>query len=119
MIRTLNPNNGEEMVPIVKNHCYVFVTDYRAKFFLKEIKVAPAQHTWEWISLDSNHIVDLSGIGNRYCSFDNAINKKVNDPYCTVYEFPTEEDMISCWNSNDIEYVDNIKTVYKSVKGEE
>ena len=118
MRKILHPNNGAEIIHIIKDHYYVFITDYGAKFFLKEIKVDLAQHTWEWISLVPSNIVDLSGIGSKYCSFNNAINKKVNDPYCTVYEFPTEEDMIESWNSNRIEYIDNIKTIYKLENGE-
>ena len=117
MNRILKPNNGEEIVSIAKGNSYAFVTDYGAKFFLKEIKVSLGQHTWEWVSLTPSNVVDLSEIGSRYCSFDNAINKKVNDPYCTVYLFETEGEMAAAWNGETIKYEDSIKTVYKSEKG--
>ena len=111
-MRILKPNVGDKFVPIAKQHSYVRATDTKQKLFLKEIKIGPAQHTWEWISLRTDRQVDLSGINDRYCSFDNAINRAVNDMYCTVYEFDSTDEVISEWDN--IKYIDSITTIYKS-----
>lgn len=111
-MRILEPNNGNKFVPIAKHHSYVRATDTKQKLFLKEIKVGPAQYTWEWVSLRSDRFVDLEGINDKYCSFDYAINKAVNDSYSTTYEFDNHEEMISEWD--EIKYIDSITTVYKS-----
>jgi len=111
-MKILEPNSGKEFAPIAKQHVYVCATDTKRKMFLKEIKVGPAQHSWEWVVFRTDICIDLSGIDNRYCSFDNAINRAVNDVYCTVYEFDSFEEMISNWDN--IKYVDGITTVYKS-----
>lgn len=110
-MKILEPNTGQEFAPIMKQHAYAFIGDTKQKFFLKEINIALGQHTWEWISLRSDRFIDIRAIGDRYCTFDNAINRAVNDPYCTVYEFDSSEEMIKNWN--DIKYIDNIKTIYK------
>ena len=114
-MRILNPNTGQEFIPINKHHSYVSAMDTRWKLFLKEVKIGPGQHTWEWISLRTDRCVDLSGINDKYCSFDNAINRAVNNPYITVYEFSDHEEMIKEWDN--IKYVDSITTIYKSEEG--
>jgi hypothetical protein len=111
-MKILEPNVGETHVLIAEQHTYICATDTKQKLFLKEIKVGPGQHTWEWISLRTDRFVDISGIEDRYCSFDNAINRAVNDLYRTVYEFESPEEMIAHWD--DIKYVDKITTVYTS-----
>ena len=111
-MRILEPNNGREIVPISVHHIYIQATDTHRKLLLKEIKIGPAQHSWEWIDFRTNRLVDLSGIGDRYCSFDNAINRSVNDLYCTVYEFENFEEAVKNWGN--IKYTDNITTVYSS-----
>ena len=111
-MRILKPNNGKEFVPIAKQHVYVRATDTKQIMFLKEIKIGPAQHTWEWIVFKTDRLVDLSGIADRYCSFDNAINRAVNDMYSTVYEFESFEELVDSWVN--IKYIDGITTVYKS-----
>ncbi len=111
-MKILNPNTGEEIVPILKNHIYVSITDYGLKSWLKEIKINPGQHTWYWVEFIVSGIIDVSNIGSHYCSFDNAINRAINDSYCTIYEFNNYEEMIMSWN--DIKYIDQIATIYKS-----
>ena len=111
-MKILNPNTGKEYVPILKSHLYVSITDFGLNRFLKEIKINPGQHTWEWISFRTDHFIDISGISDSYCSFDNAINKAVNDSYCTIYEFDDNKEMIKHWD--DIKYIDSITTIYKS-----
>lgn len=113
-MKILNSNTGEDFVPVLQDHIFVYITDYRVTALLVEVIVAPGQHHWDWIVITtvSNISIDVSSLGDRFSSFDNALNKAVNDPYCTVYEFETFYDFAKEWES--IEYVDNIKTVYKS-----
>ena len=92
-MRILEPNNGKEFSLIELHHVYIRATDTGRIMFLKEIKIGPAQCTWEWIDSRSDRLVDLSDIKDRYCSFDNAINRAVNNMYSTVYEFGSFEEV--------------------------
>jgi hypothetical protein len=107
----LKPNVGKDLVAIPVSNVYIKVADYGAKFLLKSIKIALGQHTWEWIPLKEGSEVDISGIGDRYCSFDKAINIEINDPYHTVYMFDTFEQAIRNWS--DIVYQNSITTKYQ------
>lgn len=111
-MKILNPNIGEEIVQIPKYFIYVYATDYGYKYLLKEIKVNLAQHTWYWILMKEEVEIDLEGIGDKYCSFENAINKAINDAYSTVYQFENYDDMMRNWK--EIKYINNIKTSYVS-----
>lgn len=111
-MKILKPNIEEKFVPILKQHLYIKITDFGSISFLKEVKIMPAQHTWEWLNFRTDKLLDLSEIDNKYCTFDHAINRSVNDPYCTVYEFEDWHDAID--NFYYIKYVDDIKTIYKS-----
>jgi len=112
-MKILKPNTGNETESILKSNVFIMVADYKLKKILKEIKISPGQHSWEWIIFEGGGIIDISEItvSGRYCSFDNAINKAVNDPYCSVYQFDSYEQMIKNWGL--IIYIDNIKTKYK------
>ncbi len=110
-MRILNPNTGKETENIFKNNIYVLITDYKLKKLLVEIKINPGQHHWYFMILEKNKYIDISGINERYCSFDNAINMAVNDSYCTLYEFNSYDEMIENWAK--IKHVDNIKTKYE------
>jgi len=110
-MKILKPNTEDELVCILKQHLYVKVTDFDQKCFLKEIIVGSAQHSWEWVDVKTSRPIDISGIDNKYCTFEHAINRAVNDPYCTVYEFENFDKLAEGWLA--IKYVDNIKTVYK------
>jgi len=110
MQRILYPNNGEDIVLVDTNHIFVSVTDYGLKTILKEIVISPGQHHWEWIALGRDRPINISGIGNKYSSFNHALNRAINDPYSTVYEILGLEEII--WDH--IEFVDSIKTVYKA-----
>lgn len=110
MRRALHPNNGEDIVLVDTNHIFVSITDYGLKTILKEVIVSPGQHHWEWIAFSRDRPINISKIGNNYSSFNNALNRAINDPYRTVYEFVGIEDII--WDH--IEFIDNIKTVYKA-----
>ena len=59
-----------------------------------------------------NEPIDISNIGIRYSTFNNALNRAVNDAYSTVYEFDSLQEMFANWG--DIKYIDKIKNVYKS-----
>jgi hypothetical protein len=111
MKRFLSPDNPEETVPVIKNHIFVYVTDYGAMFILKEIIISPGQHHWEWMPLSPEKPVDISGIGNRFSTFDNALNRAVNDAYCTVYEIDSLKSFGR--DIDDMKYIDTIKTIYK------
>lgn len=113
-MKILKPNIKEHIVPISKNSVYVYVMDYGAKFFLKEIKVSPGQHTWYWIPLKVDKFIDISNTDGHICTFDSAINKVVNDAYRTVYSFDNFDEMVRMWDN--IKYIDNIVTVYKDVE---
>jgi len=111
-MRILKPNIGKEIVPILKSDIYVVITDYGLKSLLREIKISPGQHHWCWIDLKVGNIIDISGTESKYCSFDNAINRMVNDAYSTIYEFEDYDDMVNNWK--EIKYVETIETIYKS-----
>ena len=109
-MRILEPNIDKKVVPILKHHLYVLISDFRQRKFLKEVFLGPGQHSWEWIVLDAEKSLDISGINNKYCTFNHAINKAINDLYCTVYEFENFEEMAKNWTN--IEYIDGISTIY-------
>ena len=107
----LNSNTKEDVVLIIKNHTFLYVTDYNLKALLIEIVVAPGQHHWEWVKFSPIDYIDISDIGNRFSTFENAINNAVNDIYCTVYEFVDFDEVVKEWDS--VKYIDNITTIYK------
>lgn len=113
-MKILEPNTKEKVIFISKNSLYVSITDYNLKFLLKEIKIGPGSHIWSWMSLKEDSLLDLSEEGMKYPSFELSINKEVNNPYKTVYQFDTYEDLIENWNK--IEYKDKIGTEYKEKK---
>ena len=117
-MRILEPNTGKETENISKSSIYVFITDYKSIKILKEVKVSPGQHTFFWISLKAEDYMDISDIviNGKYCTFDHAINRAVNDSYCTLYEFVSCSEMIEKWDK--IKYVDKIKTKYEEIKKE-
>ena len=111
-MRILQPNSGKDIVLIPAYHIYITIRDYGSMSFLKAIIIGPGQHTWEWIDFKSSSAVSLDHIDNNYCSFDNAINRAINDPYRTVYEFVDFNEVFKNWES--IKYVDSITTIYKA-----
>ncbi len=111
----LQPNNGKEIHYIVSSHVYVKVWDYGKKFLLSHLKLPNVQTPireaiWIWLGLTEGTLTDASELSHS--TFEDAINKAVNNPYTTVYEFESYEDMAKHWS--DIEYVDTITTTYKS-----
>lgn len=117
-MKILEPNTGteKEVVLVEKRHVYIYVTDYKRKLFLKEIKISPGQHHWIWIDPQFTTPIDLADVGVRYSTFDHALNRAINDAYCTVYVFESWEEAVQHWN--EISYVDNISTVYESNSAE-
>lgn len=110
-MKVLEPNPVQGDCYIIKSNVYVLIMDYGQIRFLKEIRIAPGQRTWYWIKLEENTCIDISNMNGKSCSFDYAINRAVNDPYCTVYEFDSYAEMIKNWNK--IKYRSTIKTTYK------
>ena len=116
-MRILTPNKTNSEIEYVSiSNIYVYILDYGRKFLLREVKLEPGRHTWIWVPLETQHTIDISDFynNNRVCSFNNAINRAINDMYCTVYEFKDIEEMIKCWKK--IEYHSNITTVYKGTE---
>ena len=116
-MRILNPNTGKKTESIFKTDVYVLITDYGLKKLLIEVKIGPGQHIFIFSPLEKNKCVDISGKIGKSCSFDNVINMVVNDPYCTLYEFNSYDEMVENWGK--IMYIDNIKTKYEEEKEEE
>lgn len=110
-MRILNPGKDEQCIYIPKNNVYVYVNDFGLKFMLKEIKIDIGQHTWYWIDMREDKYIDISEIKGVYCTFENAINRAVNNPYSTVYQFESYAAAMGQWE--EIKYVDEVKTVYK------
>ena len=111
----LKPDINKKIEYIKKNNIYIKVLDYGPKSILREIKVFPGQHSWHWVPLTDSKALNISDIGDRVCSFENAINRAVNDPYVTVYSFEDMDEASLMWKK--IKYDDkSIKTVYKEEK---
>ena len=106
-MKILSANTSEEICYIDKNHVYVKVWDYSKKAILLCIKEDFKKKMWVWYSL--GEMIDLSG--GWYEDFNTAINRSVNNPYCTIYCFDTYEEMMEQWVN--IKYKDVIVTVYK------
>ena len=110
-MQILKPNVGQNVVTIPIHNVFVSIIDYGKKSLLCPIKISVGQHSWCWITLKEGSEIDISGIGDRYCSFENAINREVNDPYTTVYMFETFDEMVREWDN--IKYNSVIKTKYE------
>lgn len=113
-MKILCPNSDEKIVQIPKYNVYIRVTDYGAKYILKEIVLALGHHTWQWIRISETEPIDVSGIGDRCSSFENSINKAINDAYSTIYQFENYDELFMNWKS--IKYKSEIKTKYEGTK---
>lgn len=111
----LRPNTGNDTQAIFKNHVFVAVTDYGLVLLLREIRVkyGEVNSKWIWLKMRENDRLTIGSEEREYISFDVAINKLVNDPYLTVYDFCSYDRMIQAWAKGKIKYEDNIKTVYE------
>ena len=112
-MKILKPNIGKKIEYIVKDHVYVSITDYGKISLLQQIKISPGIDEWYWIYLKEGEKIDLVH-GQRFSTFDKAINKAVNDPYQTIYCFENYIEMID--NFKKITYEDTISTFYQSKK---
>ena len=111
----LKPNSGQSITYIVNSNVYVKVWDYGKKYLLSHLKIPHlasqlSETVWVWNCLNEGSVTDVNEFGHS--SFDDAINRAVNNPYCTVYSFESYEEMAKHWN--DIKYVDTITTTYKA-----
>ena len=113
-MKKLNPNSDSKIEYIAKADLYVRVLDYGPKFLLKEIKIGQGQHSWYWVPLSKTEI-DISSIGVKICTFENAINRAVNDPYSSTYSLKDMDSLVKYWEA--LKYDENnITTVYKEVE---
>ena len=112
----MKPNiEGKEIEYINKSQVYVKVTDYNEISILKEIVISPGQHTWYWVAVKPSKMIDLTMLeGGKYCTFEWAVNRAVNDCYCTVYMLSDMDALMTKWEN--IRYQETIKTVYKTGK---
>ena len=117
-MKIMKPNiEGKEVEYIDKSQVYVKVTDYNEISILKEIIISPGQHTWYWVPIKPSKTIDLTMLdGGKYCTFEWAINRAVNDCYCTVYSFNDMDELMKKWV--DVKYQDTIKTLYRTIKDE-
>jgi len=113
-MRVLKPKIDNQKDPeieyIVQNHVYAKITDYGLVSILKETLIAPGHIIWMWIAMKENHPIDINH-SDKINSFNEAINKSVNDLYCTLYEFKSCKEMLEYWEN--IKYIDDIGTIYK------
>jgi len=108
-MKILKANTGAREQFIVSTHTYVKVWDYEKKHILVHMKLTSGESIWVWVDLTTGSISDISEMGYR--SFEDAINKAVNNPYCTVYDFESFEELANHWD--EVNYVDTITTTYK------
>lgn len=112
-----NSDSENEVFYIAKNNIYVAVTDYGLKLWLQEIRIKFGNDGWYWVPLKQGNKIYIGNGEEQYSTFEEAINRKVNDLYCTVYEFDSFDEMIKNWNK--IEYQDCIQAKYKEQKNTE
>lgn len=109
----LHPNTGQKIQYIVSSHVYVKVYDYGKRFLLTHLQVYNSgiyEDRWVWVSLREGEPTNIKEFGHP--TFEDAINKAVNNPYTTIYEFESFTDMMCNWKN--INYIDTITTKYKS-----
>ena len=106
----LKANDGAAERFIVNTHTYIKVWDYGKKHILVHLKMN--KDYWTWVEVFPGGITDVSE--QSYKSFEEAINKAVNNPYCTIYNFETCSEMAKHWD--DIKYIDTITTTFKDKK---
>ncbi len=111
----LRPNTGNETHVIFKSHVFVAITDYGLVLLLREVRVkyGGVNSKWIWIRMREGDRLTIGSEEREYISFDVAINKLVNDSYCTVYDFNSYAQMVQAWAKGKIKYEDSIKTVYQ------
>ena len=111
----LQPNTGNEIQAIYKNHVFAAITDYGLLLLLREVRVkyGDSKSSWIWIELKEGSLLTIGSGEREYSSFNDAINKMVNDPYCTVYDCESYAEMMRLCDVGELEYIETIATVYK------
>jgi len=114
-MKRLKPVSDKSVEYVSKCHIYVKITDYNNVSLLKQIKVKPGVVQWMWVSIDPKDVINLE-YNKVYNTFDRAITRSVNDPFCNVIQF----DDIDSFKENlvNIKYIDENITQYKG-KNEE
>ena len=117
-MRILNPNTGDKVQYVVQNNIFVMITDFGDLFILTNIRVKfDKESGWYWIPIHRKRENVVGFIEEFSPTFNKAINRKVNDPYCTVYEFGNTKEFLE--NAGKIKYVDNIQTIYEALGPED
>ena len=106
-----NNIDGKKVEFILVNKLYVSVTDYGLKKFLVEVSYGPGQSTWYLVPFKLRSPIDINPLHYTPRTFDDIINRNVNDPYVTLYQFDSFEEMIENWKN--IKYIDKKITKYK------
>lgn len=114
-MKILEPNTGNKVQAIYKNHVFAAITDYELLLLLIEVRVkfGEQKSTWIWMKLKEGSLLTVGSGEREYSSFDHAINKMVNDPYCTVYDCESYAEMMRLCDIGELEYKETISTVYK------
>ena len=113
-MKVLKPNVGKQIQVIYKNHVFIAVTDYGSLYLLREVRVkyANPKSMWIWMELKEGNLLTIGSGDKEFSSFDVAINKMVNNPYCTVYDCEHYDEMMGMWFEGKIIYEDMIETIY-------
>ena len=113
-MRTLEPKIGDQkhvkVEYIVASHIYAKITDYGEISLLREVLLGPGNSIWVWIVMKNDTPIDVYH-SHKIRTFNEAINRFVNDLYCTVYEFKDFNEMLRNWDN--IKYINGIGTVYQ------
>jgi hypothetical protein len=114
-MRILRPNVEDGVQYVVKNHIFVLITDFNDFYFLTNIRIKfEKDDFWYWIPIQRRKRESVVGANDEFCgTFDHVLNRKVNDLYCSVYEFDDIKDFLD--NIGNVKYIDNIKTIYQAV----
>ena len=110
-MQILEPNTGEDNIFIPKDDVYVYITDYGKLALLVEIETGTVLSKYYWFDLTRNRKINISQVSRECDTFETAINRAINNMYCTVYRFQNFGEVVIEWNK--IRYIDNIKTIYK------
>lgn len=112
-MKILEPNIKGKILEYIPIHgVYVRVMDYGKKYFLKHIDIEPGIRSWIWVDFNPSSEIERP---KAIYKFDTVINRAINDPYCTVYQFKNFDEAVENWNK--IKYVQNITTRYEGTEG--
>jgi len=113
-MKILEPNvEGKEIEFIGTDQIYIAVWDHGLRFILYHISTGPGQSTWYWILMkEGSSPIDINPLHYKCETFDEIINKTINNMYCSVYQFKEYKDMVKNWDN--IKYIEKKTTLYKA-----